>query len=482
MFLATAVNFGATQVNQSQRVGFFDDSNGAYFEQSNALTTNGMAVGYRSDINNIPTDVRIDYSSWSDPNNIKGNIDWTQIQMLFIEYAWYGAGMVRWGIFLNGEPYVLHEIGFGNRPTQQTAWCRTGNLPVRYEQRNAANPPSVSTLTGDGTTGTLTFASRHNLVTGNSITISGATPSGWNGSYVVTVTSPTVVTFSNATATASVVGTAVATPVAAVNDMIHYGVSVCVEGGVDDQRGFTYSYGTPWNATSANAGRRVVAGSANRIPVVSIRGRTMGVSEYTQANTACTAGSTTSLTSGTAAWTTDQYKGRCLSYVVSGVTYTARIMSNTATVLAIADVVTGGAVSVAPVSGQNYTIGYINRGQLLPRRLQITSDQPVYVELITSTPTSAVNLTGANFVANSQAANSFALIDSSATAFTASGEGVYSIFVPANNPVDQPIDQLFPLVNTIRGNATDILTVLVTNTSATNANVSVQIIGQEAMS
>jgi hypothetical protein len=214
-----------------------------------------------------------------------------------------------------------------------------------------------------------------------------------------------------------------------------------------------------------------------------MRGRTMGTVEYTQATAACTAGSTTSLTAGTAAWTVNQWAGRSVNYIVAGVSYTARIVSNTATVLTLVDVVTGAALAVAPVAGQNYTIGQINRGQLLPRRLQITSDRAVFVEIVTSTPTSQVNLTGASFVANAASPNSFALVDSSATAFTLSGEVVYSIFVPANNPVDQQIDQLFPLVNSVRGNNTDILTVLVTNTDTTNAaNVSVQIIGQEAMS
>jgi hypothetical protein len=298
-------------------------------------------------------------------------------------------------------------------PQNTKAWSRTGNLPVRYEQRNTA----ASTT----------------------------------------------------------------------NDMIHFGVSVIVEGTANEQRGFTYAYGSPHSATSANAGRRqVVAGAGtagNRIPLVSMRGRTMGTVEYTQATAACTAGTTTSLTAGTAAWTVNQWAGRSVNYIVAGVSYTARIVSNTATVLTLVDVVTGAALAVAPVAGQNYTIGQINRGQLLPRRLQITSDRAVFVEIVTSTPTSQVNLTGASFVANAASPNSFALVDSSATAFTLSGEVVYSIFVPANNPVDQQIDQLFPLVNSVRGNNTDILTVLVTNTDTTNAaNVSVQIIGQEAMS
>ena len=43
-------------------------------------------------------------------------------------------------------------------------------------------------------TGTITFSAPHNLEAGNTITISGATPAGWNGTWVVAFTSSTVVT------------------------------------------------------------------------------------------------------------------------------------------------------------------------------------------------------------------------------------------------------------------------------------------------
>jgi len=208
----------------------------------------------------------------------------------------------------------------------------------------------------------------------------------------------------------------------------------------------------------------------------------MGTQEYTQANAACTSGSTTTMSVASATWTTNQWQGRFVNYTVSGVQYVARITSNASNQLTIADVVTGGSLAVAPVAGQPYVIGMINRGQMLPRRLQVTSDQAVYVEIFVSTSTSGINLTSANFVANPAAPGSFAQIDSTASSFTLSGECVYSIFVPANSPVDQQIDNLFPLLNTIKGERPDILTVAVTNPGGSTANVSVQIIGQEAMS
>lgn len=417
MMMSTAVNFGTAQANQRQRVGMFDDSNGIFIEQSdpNAAAGNpfGMFLVVRSDTTGVVVDTRVALPDWNGNRALANALDWSRIQMIWMEYAWYGAGLVRWGVLIEGVAYVLHDIGFGNLPSQVRPWARTGNLPARYEQRN--------------------------------------------------------------------VGT-----VAAQNDMIHYGVSVLVDGGIDDQRGFTYAYGSPWSATSANAGRRAVAGSANRIPVVSIRNRTMGTQEYTQASAAISGTqSTTQLQVAGTPWTVNQWQGRCVNYgtpAAGMLPNVARITSNTNNTLTIADVVTGGA-AVLPVNGQNYTIGLINRGQILPRRLQITSDQPVFVELVSSTPTSPPNLTGANFTRNTASDFSFGLIDSSATAYTTpSGEVVYSIFVPANNPVDQPIENLFPLLNTIRGNSTDILTALVTNTSASTANVSIQIIGQEAMS
>jgi len=424
MFMATALNFGTTQANQIQRVGFFDDSNGIFFQQSGAGTAanpSGMSVVYRSDVaasntvGNLPADVVVDYANWSDPQGIKSSIVWTDIQMLWIEYAWYGAGAVRWGVFLNGEQYILHEVGFGNNATssttggpQQVPWSRTGNLPVRYEQRNT------------GTT-------------------------------------------------------------AASNDMFHYGVSVVVEGKKDEQRGFTYSYGM-----ALNTPRRSVALNTTRFPVLSIQARTMGTQEYTQASAACTAGTTTSLTASSASWTVDQWKGRCVAYVVSGATYTARITTNTATVLTLADVVTGAALTVAPSAGQNYTIGQINRGQLLPQTLLLSSDNLCIVELIASTPTNPVLLTGANFTPLSSlgSSQSFATRDVSATAMSG-GEVVYAFTAPSGGSGLQTLDlnNFFPLYNTIRGNAPDILTVAIsTPTSGTAPNVGAHLICQEAMS
>jgi hypothetical protein len=138
IYMSSGFVFGTPYTNQRQRVGFFDDGNGIFFEQGDPTSTNpsGMGVVYRSDVGGVPFDTRTSYENWSDPQGIKSTINWNQIQMIWIEFAWYGAGLLRWGVVIGGEPYTLHQIGIGNKTSQTTPWSRTGNIPVRYELRN----------------------------------------------------------------------------------------------------------------------------------------------------------------------------------------------------------------------------------------------------------------------------------------------------------------------------------------------------------
>jgi hypothetical protein len=406
MFMATALNFGTANNNQVQRVGFFDDSNGVFFQQDPLSVVNpfGMYVVVRSDTSGAVVDTRIGLDQWNGNPQAIAAIDWSRIQMVWIEFAWYGAGATRWGVFIDGEPYILHQVGFGNRSGQLQPWARTGNLPVRYEQRNT--------------------------------------------------------------------GTAVA------NDMYHYGVSVLVEGGIDEQRGFTYSYGM-----APSSPRRLVAALATRYPVLSIRPRVMGTAEYTQASSAITAGTTTSFTVTGTPWTVDQWKGRMVHF--PALNLVARITSNTTSAATFENIVTGAALASAPTAASNYTIGLIDRGQLLPKRLMLSSDAICVVELIASTPTSPVTLTGASFVGLSTlgSPNSFAERDISATVLSG-GEVVFAFTAPAGGSGLQDIDlsYFFPILNTIQGATPDVLTVAITTQTATPANVGAHLICQEAMS
>lgn len=61
----------------------------------------------------------------------------------------------------------------------------------------------ISSITHVGAVATLTTASAHGLITGNQITVAGAVPTAYNGTYVITVTSPTTFTYTMASTPAS---------------------------------------------------------------------------------------------------------------------------------------------------------------------------------------------------------------------------------------------------------------------------------------
>lgn len=60
------------------------------------------------------------------------NLDLTKMQMMYIDYAWYGAGAIRFGFKdQDGNIFVAHRIPNSNRNTE--AYMRSGNLCARYE-------------------------------------------------------------------------------------------------------------------------------------------------------------------------------------------------------------------------------------------------------------------------------------------------------------------------------------------------------------
>jgi hypothetical protein len=64
-------------------------------------------------------------------------LDPTKMQMIYIDYTWYGSGFIRYGMRMtNGDIYYFHKIPNNNLNTQ--SYMRSGNLPARYEVNNYA--------------------------------------------------------------------------------------------------------------------------------------------------------------------------------------------------------------------------------------------------------------------------------------------------------------------------------------------------------
>jgi hypothetical protein len=65
------------------------------------------------------------------------------MQMFYIDFSWYGAGFVRWGLRgTDGDVTYVHKMQ--NNNVNAEAYMRSGNLPGRYE---SATIPPVTTAT-----------------------------------------------------------------------------------------------------------------------------------------------------------------------------------------------------------------------------------------------------------------------------------------------------------------------------------------------
>ena len=82
------------------------------------------------------------------------NLDLNRMQMFYIDYSWYGAGYIRWGLrATNGEVTYIHKEE--NNNVNLEAYMRSGNLPGRYETNTI---PVYTKIAGDlNTTATTLF-------------------------------------------------------------------------------------------------------------------------------------------------------------------------------------------------------------------------------------------------------------------------------------------------------------------------------------
>jgi len=80
------------------------------------------------------------------------NIDLTKNQMFYIDYSWYGAGFIRFGVRgPDGNIVYAHKVI--NNNVNYQAYMRSGNLPGRYETNTFSKITNItsSVATGDTT-------------------------------------------------------------------------------------------------------------------------------------------------------------------------------------------------------------------------------------------------------------------------------------------------------------------------------------------
>jgi hypothetical protein len=113
----------------------------AYRADTSVTTLSGVIASATVDSRIPQSGFNIDTADGSGETGF--NLDINKIQMFYIDYAWYGAGTIRFGVKdQSGEIIYLHKFVHGNNKIE--AYFRAGNLPIRYEVVNGPTAPDYA--------------------------------------------------------------------------------------------------------------------------------------------------------------------------------------------------------------------------------------------------------------------------------------------------------------------------------------------------
>ena len=228
---------------------------------------------------NLTQNIRTPQSAWNldrcDGTGPSGYVlDLTKMQMAYIDYTWYGAGFVRFGWRMtDGNVVYCHKVANNNVNNQ--AYMRSGNLPARYEVFNIG--PYTKLWSGDvNTTGATLAAAATTLVVSDAqywpssgkillqqntsteviayttktqnTTIGGWTLGGLSRRQLGASTSnltffPTE--YEGGTAAFSSQCSVTYTYCDNAPTVMHWGTSVIMDGGFDDDRSIQFAYAKP---------------------------------------------------------------------------------------------------------------------------------------------------------------------------------------------------------------------------------------------
>ena len=140
IFCTGVLNNGSNALGVTSRIGYFDESNGAYFSHVGDGSSGTTYVNLRTATGASVTSP-VAQSSWNidvmDGTGTSGvTLDITKAQIFTIDFEWLGVGRVRMGIVYGGSVYYVHQ--FINANTYDTTYMTRGSLPIRYQITNTA--------------------------------------------------------------------------------------------------------------------------------------------------------------------------------------------------------------------------------------------------------------------------------------------------------------------------------------------------------
>lgn len=193
-------------------------------------------------------------------------IDKSKMQMVAIQYTWYGAGFIDWGLrTTDGKMIWAHRMK--NNNVNDEAFMRSGNLPARYKTANMINPTRLNLTLVGNETGNINLASTEGFPTANvtypatvyidnELITYQAGPFTANGNICNLIRSAVTTNynlgqnrsmsaglFPQGTGTTHTVGTSVRLfSVTAAPDLNHWGSAVILDGRFDVDRTYQFTY------------------------------------------------------------------------------------------------------------------------------------------------------------------------------------------------------------------------------------------------
>jgi len=140
---------GAAATDVTKRWGFFDGSNGLFFQQEGDGT---FSVNIRSNVSGTPVDTKVTQANFNvdsvDGTGPSGfNLDFSKGNIFEIDFQWLGVGVVTFRVAV-GDGAVIDLHKFKNPNANTAVYMTTATLPVRYEVENEGTLGAAGTMEG----------------------------------------------------------------------------------------------------------------------------------------------------------------------------------------------------------------------------------------------------------------------------------------------------------------------------------------------
>lgn len=218
------------------------------------ITASGIKANLMRETRVLQTDFNADTIDGNGPSGF--NVDLNKMQMMAIQFTWYGAGFIDFMIRgIDGNFITVHRMK--NNNVNNEAYMRSGNLPVRYSIENeGAWSYLTSTMTNVQTTVPLAdltyFPSSGTVYIDNElISYSGKSVSTGAGNLTGATRAATLTQYNQGAVRSSTAAAAAThnsgTGVILVSNtcsptLTHWGSAMIMDGNFDQDRGYIFNY------------------------------------------------------------------------------------------------------------------------------------------------------------------------------------------------------------------------------------------------